>query len=171
MGGGRVVRGPVVDGQPFDQQMGGWHCLQFSIWVSNSSICSVQSKKLYFLYILREASFRTVVVFAPGSVNKEHTHRWLINSPRCDYNILYWYRACRIHRLFSTAFLKPPPPIMSPKNYGNPFIMISLENRKWMYIGKPQFENPWTVRLYTIMGHKIIRRQYYSLQRSPRKLY
>jgi len=61
-----------MDGKLFDQHLGGWHCLQFSIWVSNSSICSVQSKKLYFLYILREASFSTVVVFAPGPVYKEH---------------------------------------------------------------------------------------------------
>jgi len=44
--------------------------MQFSIWVSNSSIWSVQSKKLYFLYIFCEASFRTVVVFIPGSVEQ-----------------------------------------------------------------------------------------------------
>lgn len=60
------------------QHLSGWHCTQFSIWLSNSSICRVQSKKLYFMYIFLEASFSTVVVFTPGSV--EHRYGQVINA-------------------------------------------------------------------------------------------
>lgn len=110
VGGGKVVRGSIVDGKPFDQHLGGWHCLQFSIWVSNSSICSVQSKKLYFLYILREASFSTVVVFAPGPEYKEHTE--MINKLIQMRLYIILIGVCRVYQLFS-ILLRPSPPIMS----------------------------------------------------------